>query len=70
MAADSESVSAIRAVRTAAHELENACRAVVGGAQMAIAISQAVEVGRPLGVSRRVWRRMLRLKDVKPPEKG
>lgn len=41
-----ERVDAIRAVRTAAHDLANACSALVGGVEMAICQPSVVVLGQ------------------------
>lgn len=43
-----ESISAIRAVRLAAHQLSNACTTVVGGTEMALATVSVNHVGEPV----------------------
>jgi len=43
-----ESIDAIRAVRLAAHELENICRAIVGGTQMAVSLPTVDTLGKPI----------------------
>ena len=42
---DQKSVDAIRSVRIAAHNLENACRTLVGGIPMAISQPTAPDLG-------------------------
>ena len=41
-----ERIDAIRAVRLAAHELANACAAIVGGTQMAVSIPTVDTLGK------------------------
>lgn len=43
-----EAISAIRAVRLAAHELANACAAITGGTEMAISTPTVSTIGRPI----------------------
>lgn len=43
-----ESINAIRAVRLAAHQLSNACSTVIGGTEMAIALTSVKHVGEPV----------------------
>lgn len=45
---DRESINAIRMVRIAAHDLENACRTLVGGVPMAISQPTAPDLGLPV----------------------
>lgn len=42
-----EAISAIRAVRVAAHELANACAAIVGGTEMAVSLPSVETIGKP-----------------------
>jgi hypothetical protein len=59
----SDQVNAIRAVRIAAHELANACAAVVGGTDMALSIETTDTIAAPiegLAVSKRIRRRLRR----------
>lgn len=44
----SEQIDAIRAVRTAAHDLANACAAVIGGTEMAISIPTTPALALPV----------------------
>lgn len=41
-----EHIEAIRGVRAAAHELQNACAALVGGTEMAISLATVNELGK------------------------
>jgi hypothetical protein len=41
-----EAIAAIRAVRTAAHDLTNVCAALVGGIEMALSEPTISEVGK------------------------
>jgi len=43
-----ERIDAIRAVRLAAHELANACAAIVGGTKMAISLPTVDMLGKPI----------------------
>jgi len=60
-----DQIDAIRAVRTAAHNLANACAAVVGGTGMALSITTAPTIAEPIetltsGVTRKARRRRRR----------
>jgi len=43
-----EAISAIRAVRLAAHELFNACSTITGGTEMAISTPTVSTIGKPV----------------------
>lgn len=44
----SEAIDAIRAVRIAAHDLENVCAAITGGVPMALSKSSIGDVGKSM----------------------
>jgi hypothetical protein len=46
MRATTDAIGAIRSVRLAAHELENACRSIVGGTQMAVSLPTVDTIGK------------------------